>query len=468
MRHNYLRHKDSDSLYAHYSNVDEYDLKVYPKLSKTHPIRITLCEGQALYIPKKWWHWVKATEKSFSINYWFLNDNDIEPFVFNFENNYNLDLFDKQEVIVWHSDKNNEYFFADNFKNFYESGKDDDYVLTLDNTQLQDYTNGESNNHLKGLISDQIKIPYHENINHNNVFDFNLWISSNKHDTGLHWDDEDGILTVIKGKKEIILFPPSDSKNLYPYDVSYGWKKRNAINFLYNSFQIKESIQGISSSELLYITCNKDVRLLKNISRLHRKHGSNLIWGFKKYNNQCRWEIYKYDLQQNPIITSWDLQENAYEISDIEHYYFKENADEPLGLPFWGISKYKKDGDLYEESKIFVLDDYIPFKENYDYYMKKLDYDDISDKFKNIILEKYKCYQICIHNKTENQIFVQYLGISNKDFISFLNLYDYPSHVINFVQEQVSLDNYKINNEITIVYEIDTQKVVRTGFYGNI
>ena len=137
-------------------------------------------------------------------------------------------------------------------------------------------------------------------------------------------------------------------------------------------------------------------------------------------------------------------------------------------MPFWGVSKFKKDGDLYEESKIFVLDNYIPFKENYDSYMIKLGYGDIRDKFKEIILNKYQCYQICIHNKNENQIFVQYLGISNQDFLSFLNLNDYPSHLINFVEEQIKLNRYNINNEITIVYEISSQKVVRSGFYGNI
>ena len=100
--------------------------------------------------------------------------------------------------------------------------------------------------------------------------------------------------------------------------------------------------------------------------------------------------------------------------------------------------------------------------------MKKLGYEDLSDKFKNTILEKYECYQICIHNKTDKQIFVQYLGISNEDFLSFLNFNNYPNHLINFIEKQVNLDNYKINNEITIVYATDTQKVVRTGFYGNI
>ena len=83
--------------------------------------------------------------------------------------------------------------------------------------------------------------------------------------------------------------------------------------------------------------------------------------------------------------------------------------------------------------------------------MKKLGYEDLSDKFKNTILEKYECYQICIHNKTDKQIFVQYLGISNEDFLSFLNFNNYPNHLINFIEKQVNLDNYKINNEITIV-----------------
>ena len=100
--------------------------------------------------------------------------------------------------------------------------------------------------------------------------------------------------------------------------------------------------------------------------------------------------------------------------------------------------------------------------------MIKLGYDDIRYKFKEIILNKYQCYQICIFNKNENQIFVMYLGISNKDFLSFLKLNDYPSHLINFVEEQITLNRYNINNEIAIVYEINTQKIVRTGFYGNI
>ena len=115
-----------------------------------------------------------------------------------------------------------------------------------------------------------------------------------------------------------------------------------------------------------------------------------------------------------------------------------------------------------------MIDNYSSFNKNYDWYMDELGYIDIKQQFKNIILNKYQCYQICIHNKNENQIFVQYLGICNEDFLTFLTHNEYPIHIINFVEDQIKLNRYNINNEITIVYEISSQKVVRSGFYGNI
>ena len=459
---NLHRHKKSDSLYAHFCDVDQFDTELYPKLKFTNPLHFKLEKGQSIYIPKGWWHWIKSTTKSFAVNYWFSNDNKLDPFIFDYHFQFDINKLNEQEVIIWNSSKYNEYSLVDSFEKFYNSGLDDRYVLTLSN-----YTDGEKNYKVKNVVKPYAKFPVHNKINYNESYDINVWISSGKHDTGLHYDDEDGILTLLEGSKDLILFPPSDSENLYAYNTKYNWRRKKAINFLYNSFNIKETISGIPSSELLFKTCNGDVRVLSNISRLFEKYGRNLVWGFKKSGDDYRWEIYKYDLQQDPIITSWDIYKNTYDISDVEHYYFKD-AHTPLGLPFWGMSKYKKEGNLYEESKIFVLDNYIPFKENYDSYMIKLGYGDIRDKFEKIILHKYQCYQICIHNKNKNQIFVQYLGISNKDFLSFLKLNDYPSHLINFIEEQIKLNRYNINNEITIVYEISSQKVVRSGFYGNI
>jgi hypothetical protein len=85
-----------------------------------------------------------------------------------------------------------------------------------------------------------------------------------------------------------------------------------------------------------------------------------------------------------------------------------------------------------------------------------------------LILSKYTCYNICIHNKKPEEIFVQYLGLTNTEFVQFLSSNGYPTHIVNFVADKMQDGTYKINNEITIVYNIKTQEVVRSGFYGSL
>ena len=49
---NLHRHKKSDSLYAHFSDVDEFDTELYPNLKFTNPLHFKLEKGQSIYIPK--------------------------------------------------------------------------------------------------------------------------------------------------------------------------------------------------------------------------------------------------------------------------------------------------------------------------------------------------------------------------------------------------------------------------------
>jgi hypothetical protein len=135
-------------------------------------------------------------------------------------------------------------------------------------------------------------------------------------------------------------------------------------------------------------------------------------------------------------------------------------------LPFWGYGKYKKNNMMYDESKIFVIDAYSSFYDNYDSYMVRLGYDEIKEQFRERILNRYYCYEICIFNKNPNQIFVMYLGISNEDFLDFLTNNSYPNYIIEFVKNNIEKRSYNINNEITIVYDIKTQSIIRSGFYG--
>ena len=452
---NHKRHKDADSLYAHFSMIDKYNYLLYPKLLFASPTYITLKAGESLYIPRKWWHWVKTSEKTFAINYWFNNTNNMNPFKFNYDMNIDINILNNVNVSIWDS-KTNELAYNTTFNKFYNSGEDYKYLITLLNFDI-----GYSNIKIKEVMKPYIKFPDNININTNN-FGYNIWVSSGKHDTGLHYDDEDGILTVIEGTKDIILFPPSDIKYLYPYKVSYEWYSNIAYDFRYNSYTNNGIIKSKSSSQLLYETAKDNVKVLANISKLYKKH-KQLVWGFKKNNDIYRWEFYKYTLDKNPAITSWDIMNDSYNIGDTEHYYYNNNNI--VKLPFWGHGKYKQNDIIYDESKIFVIDSYESFLYNYDNYMTKLGYNDIKDDFKDIILNKYICYEICyeicIHNKKHNQIFVQYLGISNKDFIIFLTENNYPKNIIDFVDS-----DYIINNEITIVYDIKSKEIVRSGFYG--
>jgi hypothetical protein len=59
-----------------------------------------------------------------------------------------------------------------------------------------------------------------------------------------------------------------------------------------------------------------------------------------------------------------------------------------------------------------------------------------------------------------------YLGISNKDFLEFLILNSYPKYIIEFVKTNMENKNYNINNEIAVIYDIKTQKIIRSSFYG--
>jgi hypothetical protein len=410
---------------------------------------MTLKYGQALYIPKNWWHWIKTSEKTLAVNYWFVGEPVEKPFKFSYESTIHSDMINSETVHVWNSKKDKDEKIT-TFGEFYNSGEDDMYVITLGN-----YTLGSSNLNLKKKLGEHVRFP-EEACRIPDVFDYNVWASSSKHDTGLHYDDEDGILHVLEGTKEVILFPPSDTPYLYPFDTKYPWLHDRALDFRYNTGTKIKSISGVSSSRLLYETCKHNKKVCANISKLFKNFP---IWGFKKQGDEYRWEMYSYTLDRNPCIISRDIFSDQYEIGLKEHFYYSLN--EKVQLPFWGYGKFREHNTLFKETKLFVLDSRDSFEKNYSEYMHTLGYYSILHLFRDIIF-KYPCYEICIHNKGEKTIFVQYLGISKEDFVDFLVQNEYPTNIVQFVQTE----NYNINNEITVVYDVSTKNIIRSGFYG--
>ncbi|MCH9698371.1 MAG: cupin-like domain-containing protein [Gammaproteobacteria bacterium] len=49
--------------------------------------------------------------------------------------------------------------------------------------------------------------------------ELNIWLGPAGHTTPLHWDSNDGTLLQTTGSKKLILFPPSQSRNLYPFSI---------------------------------------------------------------------------------------------------------------------------------------------------------------------------------------------------------------------------------------------------------
>jgi hypothetical protein len=69
------------------------------------------------------------------------------------------------------------------------------------------------------------------------ISDFNLWLGTSGHVTCLHYDSMDGTLLQLHGAKKIVLFPPSQLYNLYPFPLwvhlRYGLKLRASYSQVY-------------------------------------------------------------------------------------------------------------------------------------------------------------------------------------------------------------------------------------------
>ena len=123
---NHHRHKKSDSLYAHFSSVDEFNTELYPNLKLTNPIYFKLEKGQSIYIPKGWWHWIKSTTKSFAVNYWFSNINKLDPFIFEYE-------FGRNKKLRWRENlkENKLILFPSYLKHFIPKNISDEAMVAL-------------------------------------------------------------------------------------------------------------------------------------------------------------------------------------------------------------------------------------------------------------------------------------------------------------------------------------------------
>lgn len=72
--------EDSCNLYPHQGDMlsntslidaEHVDLEEFPLAGKVKFYHLTLYKGEMLYIPPKWWHYVRSLEKSLSVSFWW-------------------------------------------------------------------------------------------------------------------------------------------------------------------------------------------------------------------------------------------------------------------------------------------------------------------------------------------------------------------------------------------------------------
>uniref|UniRef100_A0A6C0HTL1 JmjC domain-containing protein n=1 Tax=viral metagenome TaxID=1070528 RepID=A0A6C0HTL1_9ZZZZ len=499
---NDLRNLTNSYNYAHFSKINFYNFFLFPSfLFMTDPIKFVLNEGESIYIPKDWWHWIITPEKTFAINFWFSDKlkNKTTPFKINdlynkekvneIYNKINEIIEDENDIFIWNSEKNSSLKYSGN--TFLKEKRNNRYLITLDGYSYVDNTS------IKSKFKKYIQNP--DILNSNNSIDNNIWVSTGYHDTGLHFDDNYGILFVLKGKKYVTLYPPNNTKYLLPYDTSPNYVKETPIFMKYNENTIFDNnISGFPSQMLLYQSLkhfSNSQNVFKTIQNIYncKNKFKKLVWGCKNYNNIYRWEIYNYHYDShnnkkkikndwkkiisdnlfiskktnnimndnNTIINSIDILNNDCCFNNELHTYEKIKKNNELITPFYG-----KGYDIINEKKIrvsnFIYDTYNNFFENKELFFKELDlpYNSKID----LILRKYKAENICLWNK-KGDYFIQWLTISIDDFIDFLIENNYKKTFINYVIKNKS--EYKnISHEITVVFDRKNIIPYRSGFYG--
>jgi len=462
---NIHNHSNCDSMYGHFSQIDDINnLKKYPNLKLTTPQVFILKKGEGLIIPKNWWHHVESGEKMLGCNFWTSSYLGKKPTKIKHRIVFDKNELENEQVSIWESSQKTSTQEKIKFKDWFNSKTSNEYIWCLEN-----YGALRKNNHIAKKLLPQITIPKILK-NTNNNFEFHFMACNKFHITNLHYDDQDGILCVVEGQKKVTLFPPEDTKNLYPIEFKkYPWKDTPATECVYNLNRIGKKIKGKSSASLLYETCKHNTGVLSSISKVIKIfHGSNdvsnkTIYGFKQSLNESiydtKWELYKYS---NKTIESYEIlnernKEGKYIPNFIDLYYIST-----IGENTYKGLVYRKDKKLTKRGN-YILDTYKGFKDNFDNYWNELNYSsNLYSWVKDEVIKKYKTDYLCMHQKNNSELYCQFIGISNKDFLKFLIEYKYNQDLIDFYTQ----NDFNISNEIAIVFDKITKKPIRTAFYG--
>jgi hypothetical protein len=479
---NLFRHLTDLYTFAHFSSITEKNKWVFPAYARTSPIYLEVKEGEAIYIPRKWWHWITSDKDTVAVSFWNkANDRSKRHMPSVFKMKYSDTLLPELQSQVNQSS---------NGISLWNSKSDKIEPLTTDSIgciiTLPGYanrTNAKMNPTLLEKVKKYITYPNWDPVH----IDANLWICKTEHDTGLHYDDYDGILQVLKGKKYIRLFSPEQSKYLSPHSVVPGWAQGRADRMHYNKYTYIGPHNGWPSARLLYETVKEreNTGVLQEINKAVKESTQPLVWGCKWHNGVMRWELYQYFYHiyyhellypsshysiangLGPcVIESFDLFDVSHDIKgNTIHCYHSEQGNH-IELPFYGKGTQIKHGTTtHEFESQFIYDTVDGCRNNFIKYITHIGFSEsVADQCQSL-LYAYECKEMCLWYKESSSIFIQYFDISFEAFCTFLRTHSYPPLLIQHVES--NKNKYKnLIHEITVVYDINTLQPIRSAFYG--
>ena len=461
------RHRTNEYHFAHFSRITARSQWFFPLFALARPQKFTLHQNESLWIPKGWWHWVVSDPDTIAISYWCPKQPGVTvPFTFSSDGSEILTevqraLHGAQEVSVWNSS-------TDTIARQPIEKKDSRCLITLPGYGHND--NREIHARIAALASES-PISFWNGCE--GLINVNLWVALGNHDTGLHYDDNDGVLRVLQGRKSVLLYPPEQRRYLSPLCVLPEWAKQRPTVVCYNFNAFIRDLNpahNLPSARLLYESIENKAVLLEITQRT--KNGTSYVWGVKWENGRLRWELYTYFfnktgwLKSAPegdpplLITSIDLFDAPEPCGPLTHAYSSSQGRD-LSLPFFG---FVTQGDEKLPESRFVADRNDRFPGRFTEHLKAIGVKRDATHLQGL-LGAYACDYICIHNKREDELYIQYYNISVEAFVSFLLEHAYPPRLISHVLAHK--EQYRnIRHEITVVYRFDTGKPVRTAFYG--
>ena len=515
---NKKRHLTDEFNYAHFSRITAKNYWFNPQLLTAHPVHVKLFEGDGLIIPAGWWHWIKSEPHTFAVNFWAAETTAssgktprrLHAVLDHARVMHAIEAY-TGPVRVWNSAQ--DVFLEPEVANFKDRRiRPNEYIISVKGFEATGTLS--PNEELMAAIRPHIVPPPVFAHAAKSPIEKNVWVSFGKHDTGLHRDDSAGMLVVLKGEKQVTLYPSQDTPLLKPYSLvpkwaSTAWPCKLSPNlFTLNEVLTRQQMAvSLPSARLLYESMASQTNkaaLLHFLMLLHMVADAPLVWGCKLLaSGAMRWEVYAYHfnylnsdtpntekvldllLDQHPyaraearhpnaLLHSYDI-ENGASIPEIlngnVHVYkiIRGAGKVAVALPVFGEgTMVSRGGDVTRES-MYVVGTRAQFTDSYLHFMNSIGFDEpCADVFKATILGKYThSPMLCVHNKHDGNVFVQYLGIPTADFVQFLKDFSYPERLCTHASQHAQQYS-TIPHEITIVFQRETLIPVRTAFYGTL